>query len=245
MIDRVDIPWDKFKALINDKELSIQYVEIATGYLLILVDGPLTLNCVIPKTSPANVYQIDFEDNYKDNANQKIDKQEFANSDLRVTTVADTLITDNRIPVEATVIAQNSCPTLPNTFKIEYDGSNISCPSSYATLYTYSGSGLFHGAILDFNSDSVQVKLEIDGNIVFELTLEQIEDMQSFSSSGCNDNGGSSNNVRIVTKTSGNRLNIWFDCPIKYTSSIILSGQRTGNSNKTLDRKLVYIVKDV
>lgn len=133
-------------------------------------------------------------------------------------------------------------PVLPSTFKIEFDDSNISVTSSYATLYSYTGSGTFHGGTFDFNSDSVRVRLTIDGNVVLVLTLDEVESIQSFSSGGCNDGGVQ--NIQFVSKTSGNRLNLHFPVPIKYDTSVLVEAQRTSGYNKTQSRQLVYLTKE-
>jgi len=143
---------------------------------------------------------------------------------------------------QVTVVPE--CPTMSNDFKVEYSDTNISMTSSYATIYSYSGSGKFHGFALDFNSDSVRVKLEIDGNEVFALTLDEVEGMQAFSSSGCDDDSGAATGlVNMLKKASGNRLYFSPPCPIKYTSSVTVSGQRTGSSNKTMDKQMMFLEK--
>lgn len=227
--------WADFKTVIDTFSKPVTYIQFADRYLVLFTYDALEYYVVVIRDGGADV--VDFETNYKPSGNTRTEGQS--------TYLSNVGLVGDRLKVDAQVVSTNNdCPTLPPTFKIEFDESNIDCPASYATLYTYSGSGVFHGAVLDFNSDSVRVKLTLDSNVIFELTLDEIESIQSFSSWGCNDNGGSSNNVKMVTKTSGNRLNIWFDCPIRYSSSVSIEGQRTGSSTKRLDRKLVYLTKD-
>lgn len=136
-------------------------------------------------------------------------------------------------------------PVLTKKFRIEFDEANITVGSSYTTLYSHNGTGKFFGGILDFNSDSVRVKLIVDGETIFELTLDEIEAIQSFSSGGCNDSSSMSN-MTFLSKTSGNRLNLDFDLrPLYYETSIEIQAQRTSWSNKRQDRQLIYISKEV
>lgn len=149
------------------------------------------------------------------------------------------------VPVDiSNVTVTPECATMSNDFKIEYSGTNITMPSSYATIYSYSGSGKFYGFALDFNSDSVRVKLEVDGNEVFALTLDEVEGIQAFSSSGCDDNSGTASGLcDMLKKASGNRLYFTPKCPIAYSTTVTISGQRSGSSNKTLDKQMVFLEK--
>ena len=86
------------------------------------------------------------------------------------------------------------------------------------------------------------MKLTVDGNEIFALTLDEVEALQSFSSGGCNDGG--LQNIQFLSKTSGNRLNMYFSTPIKYETSVTVEAQRSKNSNKTFDKSLVYLTKE-
>ena len=60
---RVD--WTTFKGFIDDRSLSVQYVDINDAYYLKAIDGNFSLDCKIQKDDPATSDQTDFEDNYK------------------------------------------------------------------------------------------------------------------------------------------------------------------------------------
>jgi len=67
-----NLSWTDFKALVDAKDLHIQYREISSIYWIISFDGPFELGTSIAKTDPANTDQTDFETNYKDDANKFI-----------------------------------------------------------------------------------------------------------------------------------------------------------------------------
>jgi len=153
----------------------------------------------------------------------------------------------DRLKVEAQVTVANDaapgCPVISPKLRIEFDETNITVPSAYTTMYNYNGAGKLYGFTLDFNSDSVRVRLVIDGTeTIFALTLDEVESIQSFSSGGCNDGGVQ--NINFVTKTSGNRFNFTPPCPVEYTSSVLIEAQRSGSSNKTQSRQIVYLTKE-
>lgn len=64
--------WADFKQFITDLPLSIHLVDDDTEmYNLFAIDGAFVVLTTIAKTSPRNADQIDFEDNYKSNGNNK------------------------------------------------------------------------------------------------------------------------------------------------------------------------------
>lgn len=158
-------------------------------------------------------------------------------------------VVDNQNPLEVqttvNVESDSGCPTISKYFNFDFSDSSVSVTSSYTTMYSYTGSGKLHGFVLDYNSDRVRTKLTIDGScVVFELTNDQIESIQSFNGNGCDDDDGSSGMMGgFIRKTAGNKLTVEFKCPIKYDTSVLIEAQRTSSSNKALNTRLVFIEK--
>lgn len=80
--------WTQFKAVVDNRGLSIQYIEIGDNYLLKIFDGLFTIDCLLP-LDPTNSDTIDFETNYKSNGNknpqQVVTTQfELNNKDIKV-----------------------------------------------------------------------------------------------------------------------------------------------------------------
>jgi hypothetical protein len=63
--------WTNFKTIVNNKNLLVQMVEFDTTYELLAFDGAFQLRCTLYKNEASQEDAVeDFEDNYKDNANQ-------------------------------------------------------------------------------------------------------------------------------------------------------------------------------
>lgn len=71
----IQVDWSVFKGFIDDRGLSVQYVDTGNAYHLRGVDAAFILGCSLDKVTPAPVGsdQKDFEDNYKTAGNKKID----------------------------------------------------------------------------------------------------------------------------------------------------------------------------
>ncbi len=230
------IDWTSFKSFITNNQASIQESPESDDLHLLLSahDNTLVYTCKLRLNSENHT---DYINNYQANANQPLDKFKFENDKLKVVTAADVIIEDDKLPVNI-----YGCPNVDATFKILYSDTDITIPSGYTNLYQYSGAGVFYGGSFDFNSDYVRVKLVVDGNQVFALTLDEVEAIQSFSRGGCNDYGRQ--NINFVSKTSGNKFNIYFPHPIKYNASILIQAQRTRGSNKKQTQQIIYLTKE-
>ena len=63
------VDWDKLKDFV-DNGFALKYIDLGNKYELVALDIGFTLRGSIPKTTPANSDQLDFENNYKANANK-------------------------------------------------------------------------------------------------------------------------------------------------------------------------------
>lgn len=67
------VSWELIKAFVDDRDLSIQYVETDDYYELFAIDGALALNCRLIKDIDDDTDVPDFEANYKNSGNEKVD----------------------------------------------------------------------------------------------------------------------------------------------------------------------------
>ena len=140
------------------------------------------------------------------------------------------------------VTAAPGCPVISNKLRIERDGTDISFSGSYVTLYSYNGSGKFIGFLFDFNTNDVDIKLTIDGTeVIFELELEEIEDIARF---GGGKTGTDRDVCRYFRVGQDDRLEFCPPCPIKFETSVLIEGKKNGGgSSKKLTNKMIFIEK--
>lgn len=68
-MSQIKVDWSELKTFVDDRNLTTNFIELETYYVIIGVDGFLQLIAKVQKTDPANEDQTDFEDNYKDDGN--------------------------------------------------------------------------------------------------------------------------------------------------------------------------------
>ena len=122
--------WSDFKTLLSNKAGKIQYVTIGTDYVIWFIEDAMRYNYVIPITTPASSDQEDFEDNYKDNANQPIlqgEEQVMTDLEIRDTDDHYSSVTDNRGYIPKTIYIEN---TLDQDIQVCVGGSRYSDFSS-------------------------------------------------------------------------------------------------------------------
>jgi len=249
----MEISWTQFKTLIDTNNLRYKYIERTSAYFITGTDGGFKVTCILFKNATDTTDLDDFEANYKllevivprDANATPLRTLEGATDDTLIGNVGDRLKVDALLSVNDVTVS-GGCPTTSSKFRIVHSESSTPVTANYSTMYSYTGSGVLFGFILDYNSDFVRTKLTIDGTeVIFELTNDAIEDMQSFAGAGCDDNDGSADLLGgFIKKTAGNKLNINFHCPIKYDSEVKVEAQRSGSYDKSLERYLVFLTKE-
>lgn len=68
----MEVTWDELKTFLDSRLLSVQWVETYSRYYLQALDGNFSIESNILKTDPAGDDQLDFENNYKANGNQRL-----------------------------------------------------------------------------------------------------------------------------------------------------------------------------
>lgn len=88
-MNTIGVNWKELKEFVNDRDLGIQFVEFDDKYILASFDSIFSLDCLIIKSDPKSADQIDFETNYKDISNKKL--QDTDSSGRIITRTASTL----------------------------------------------------------------------------------------------------------------------------------------------------------
>lgn len=231
MRNAVETTWTDVKNNLTNRNLIAQYVEDTYRYRVYCLDLDFQIYCELDKEAIDTTDLDDFETNFKPTGNAALSRD---------------VIVDNNVTLNSSPSDLVGCDSISPKLRVDYSGTNQSITSSYTTVYSYSGSGKLFGFVLDFNSDSVRVKFTIDGTEqIFELTLNQIEDLQAYSSGGCDDSSNTDDGLLgFFKKASGNKLYFQPLHCIVYYSEVKIEAQRTGSSNKTLDDYLVILTKE-
>lgn len=224
------VSWSVIKAESIARNIPLQWLDFGDNYFIALIDGPFIITTFLNQNPSDTTDLNDFINNFQAAGNTKVD--------LNTYTATSRLKVDAEIPSEGTP----GVAVKTKKFRILFDDTGITVPTAYATLYSYTGSGKFFGGTFDFNSSNVIVKLEIDSELIFELDLNDVDDMQSFMA---DEDSLGFQNTCFVSLTSGNRFNIDFcKCPIKYETDIVVSAKKASGSDKTQTRQLVYLSKE-
>lgn len=88
----LEVTWTELKEFIDDRNLSVQWININSRYQLVALDGAFSVNCNILQTSPRSNDQADFEDNYQAAGNKLL---AFSASDILIDRSGSTSATPN------------------------------------------------------------------------------------------------------------------------------------------------------
>jgi len=131
------------------------------------------------------------------------------------------------------------CPTVSKKLRYRYSGTNITMPASYATIFSYTGSGVLFGVYLKFNDDDVRVRITIDGtDEIYELTNEEVGEFRAIE----DENTYYPTGLRVDKDEEV--LHIDFKCAVRFSSSVLIEGQRSSGGNKTMQDRLVVLTEE-
>ena len=126
-------------------------------------------------------------------------------------------------------------PQISSKLRHIFDDTGLTLSSSYQTVYTYSGSGLFVGIGIDHQDDDTTYKLTIDSDVIFELKVENVSlvthnDLSNWPY------------FAPVSDTNGKQLFYYPLYPIQYSSLVKLEAKESGGSD--IYRYLVSLTKE-
>lgn len=83
----MEVTWAVLKQVVDDRGLSIQWIDLNDHYFMKAIDGGFTLECTLHKSGPESAAVAEFEGSYKDvgNASPKSEvKTQFERDDLTI-----------------------------------------------------------------------------------------------------------------------------------------------------------------
>lgn len=151
--------------------------------------------------------------------------------------VADDEEGNSRVYVDAKLDSGELVPTITNKFRIHSNVGDISLNTSYTTLYTRSGEGLFFGFQTGFNNADIIIKLELDTATVFELSLDEVREFQF------NDTTTTRTQMGGFLTTIGNVLDFSSKFAIPYDTDLTISAKTGSGTHKNLNW-IVFLTED-
>lgn len=150
---------------------------------------------------------------------------------------------NNLLPSQSVVVETVPPTYLPNQIQIDHSSTKVDLPrssESYASIYTYSGSGQLSSFTMDFNSDNVLIKLTVDSNVIFEIDCDFLDDISN------SDDDASSNGLGwLGFDASENRILFRPTYPIKFTTEVKIEAKaNSSSSGRDMTGYLVDIIKE-
>lgn len=246
---RKKVSWTEMKSIIDNKvDSSVQAILAEDHWDLSVSDGSLTLTTELSTDDVSDAVDLaDFLSNYLPAANKLIDAKTLIGA-TDGTKIGNTL---DRLRVESQQVQGGpgddpadtpGCPTYSNKLRVEFDDVDITMVSTYTTIFNYQGSGKFSGFLLNFNSSSVFIKLTVDGNVVLEDKLSDLEEI--FGGDSSSDDSSASSSLCGLTLGGSNRIKFCPKCPIAFNSEVKIEGKRSGSTDKTLQNQLVMLTQE-
>lgn len=117
------------------------------------------------------------------------------------------------------VISESNSNTLTN-FRSLYYSSNFALITSYQTIFSKSGAGLFLGFRLEASAEPYAVRLTVDGDVCFDLERAAIDaiDLEEWTYAGLQ---------RYFSMSSGSAMEFFPTVPINYSTSFDIAVKRT------------------
>lgn len=128
-------------------------------------------------------------------------------------------------------------PSITNKLRVRYSLTDANIGSAYSTIYTRTGTGLFFGFQMDFNSSKVRVKMTIDSGAIFEITVDDIKLFQF------TDVGATRMQIGGFWTNVGNAIDFSSKYPIPY-ETITIEVQRTDAVDHTMLQYMIFLTED-
>jgi hypothetical protein len=131
-----------------------------------------------------------------------------------------------RMLVDSKLDSGQLVPTITNKLKIRYSVTDISLTTSYTTLFSRSGTGLFFGFQTAYDHSAISIKLIVDGGTVFEITLDDIRQFQF------NDTSTTKTQMGAFLTTIGNVLDFSSKFAIPYGTNVTIQARTLSGTRK-------------
>lgn len=175
----MQVSWDVLKTFVNEKQVSIQHIDIGDAYCLQVVDGRFLLECLLHKDGGENV--VDFETNFKTRIGDKSGKipvrKDFSYTSSQTNTIIWTPASGKRYIVTDFIlnIRNNSLAAITLTI---FDETNAAGNILYKANFE---SGTNYDAVCNYvtafisNAENRSLKITTSGNLMISGTIQGYE----------------------------------------------------------------------
>lgn len=141
-------------------------------------------------------------------------------------------VTGELVSGDITIVG--GCPTIAGTkWRSEMDTTDINLSTtSFTTLKTLS-SGILESLAIEFSTDKLDLKINIDGTDIFTINLDDLEELQVGNSSAAPSGG-------IMSVKTGSKFSFTPRCGLTY-NTLTISAQAE-QSNKKMENLLIHYV---
>jgi hypothetical protein len=127
-------------------------------------------------------------------------------------------------------------PVISPKLRFPFSESNITIPTAYVTIYSYTGSGKLFGAGFRFDSEEIEIKLTIDSNVIFEFTIAEIKDFDDINKGLLK--GGK--DVKFLGAIHEHNQ----PAPMAFTTEVKFEAKRSASTDRTMLRSAITISKE-
>ena len=158
---KIDLSWTQFKNhVIITKGLKYQYIEQGNRYFIFASEGTIDYYCYISIEDPANTNQIDWVNNYQENANQNMTMNVNIENEVDVNVGSDQIVSES-LRFKPCFYSSKEDIYLSNTLDTELVNINVD--------------GQLDAISVNFDRDDVEFVLEVDGGEVLRVILEDLK----------------------------------------------------------------------
>jgi len=131
---------------------------------------------------------------------------------------------------------------LSKKYRIEFDETDVTAGTAFATVFNYTGSGKFFGFILVNDHKEIETKLTIDGTeVIFSLKAEDVGAVQISNPDVpdlVQETGG------IMTADNDKTVALKLSFPIVFDTSVKIEVKRTEDTDHKVLRSMVSLTKE-
>lgn len=124
---------------------------------------------------------------------------------------------------------------ISSKFRADFSETDITVSNGgYTQLYNYNGSGVFYSCGFHFEDDSIFVRLTIDGETIFDLRIDRLDNVRI----------GGDDPIANHFMVSSDKIYFWTNRGISYSSSVVIEARKASSGTERMFESLVCLTKE-